>query len=467
MQGKVNTKLPLNLGLIHFVGIGGIGMSGIAELLLNLGYQVSGSDIKNTQIVERLRNLGIPIKLGHSAENLSSVEIVVISSAISEDNVEIIEARRRSIPLVRRSEMLAELMRLKSNIAIAGTHGKTTTTSMIAAVLEAGQLDPTVVNGGIIQAYGSNARLGTGDWMVVEADESDGTLVKIPSTIALVTNLDPEHLDYYGSFRKLKKTFLEFLGNIPFYGVGICCLDHPVVCGLISKIKDRRILTYGFNPRADFVIQNLIYWEKKAHFSILNKLKGLETKLELPMYGDHNVSNAAAAVSVAFHLDVPSTAIVHALRNFKGVKRRFTKVATWNGVDIIDDYAHHPVEIKAVLSAARQYSAGRVIAVHQPHRYSRLDSLMDDFCECFEEADIIGITPVYAAGELPQKGVSSDILISRLNSDTDRATAIEDEISLKNFLWCQGKPGDIFVCLGAGTITQWVNKLPDLLEVKN
>ena len=467
MQSKVvDTKLPRDLGPIHFIGIGGIGMSGIAELLLNLGYTVSGSDLKNTQIIERLRGLGVTIQVGHNSSNITHAAIVVISSAINRDNIELIEARKRYIPVVRRSEMLAELMRLRSNIAIAGTHGKTTTTSMVAAVLEAGELDPTVINGGIIQAYGSNARLGAGDWMVVEADESDGTLVKIPTTIAVVTNLDPEHLEYYGSFNDLKETFLEFLDNIPFYGVGICCLDHPIVRSLISQTRDRRILTYGFNDRADFAIRDLHYSDQKARFDVYIKSQESKITLELPMYGDHNVSNATVAIAVASHLKISSSAMVAGLKNFKGVKRRFTKVCRWNGIDIIDDYAHHPVEIKAVLSAARQYSLGRVIVVHQPHRYSRLNSLMDDFCECFDEADIVGITPVYAAGELPIKGVSSANLVEKLGGKFDNVANIEDESGLRNFLQRQGKPGDIFVCLGAGSISQWVNRLPELLKVE-
>lgn len=463
MQSKTRTKLPTDLGLIHFIGIGGIGMSGIAELLLNLGYKVSGSDLKNTPIISRLKDLGIPIHIGHSINNICYADIVVISSAIDLENIELCEARRRSIPVVRRSEMLAELMRLKSNIAIAGTHGKTTTTSMVAAVLEAGELDPTVINGGIIQAYGSNARLGAGDWMVVEADESDGTLIKIPSTIGVVTNLDPEHLDYYGTFDGLKKTFIEFLGKIPFYGVGICCYDHPVLRELVLKIKDRRILTYGFNAEADFVIKNLCYSDEMAHFDVYSKQKKSTLTLELPMYGDHNVSNATAAVSIAQYLNINSLSIINGLKNFKGVKRRFTKVCTWRGIDIIDDYAHHPVEIKAVLSAARQYSLGRVIAVHQPHRYSRLNSLMSEFCMCFNDADIVAITPVYAAGELPIAGATAEGLISQLNYDNDKVSYVKDELGLRDFVKAQAREGDILVCLGAGSISQWVNRLPELL----
>ena len=442
-------------------------MSGIAELLLNLGYKVSGSDLKNTQIISRLKALGIPIQLGHDIDNIFNADIVVISSAIDLENIELREARRRSIPVVRRSEMLAELMRLKSNIAIAGTHGKTTTTSMVAAVLEAGELDPTVINGGIIQAYGSNARLGTGDWMVVEADESDGTLIKIPSTIGVITNLDPEHLDYYGNFDNLKKTFLEFLGKIPFYGVGICCHDHPVLRELISQTKDRRILTYGFNKEADFVIKNLHYSGEMAHFDVYFKPKDLTLTLELPMFGDHNVSNATAAVAIAQYLDINSLSIIESLRHFKGVKRRFTKVCNWRGIDIIDDYAHHPVEIRAVLSAARQYTSGRVLAVHQPHRYSRLNSLMTDFCSCFYDADIVGIMPVYAAGELPITGVTAEELVSRLNHEYDKATHVKDEVGLRDFVRKHGREGDILVCLGAGSISQWVNSLPKLLLEEN
>ena len=461
---KIKTKLPLDLGKMHFIGIGGIGMSGIAELINNLGYKVSGSDLKNTAIIDRLIKIGIDVRIGHNIKNVDEAEIVVISSAICSKNIELKEARRKKIPVVSRSEILAELMRLKSNIAIAGTHGKTTTTSMVAAVLESGMLDPTVVNGGIIQAYGSNARLGEGDWMVVEADESDGTLIKIPSTISIVTNLDPEHLDHYGSFAALKRTFLKFLNNIPFYGVAICFIDHPEVKKLIFKIKDRRILTYGFSCEADFQIQNLEYSKNKAFFQIYKKQNGQRFNLELPMYGDHNVANAAAAVTVALYLKISLKNIKKGLKSFKGVKRRFTKVCKWNGIDIIDDYAHHPIEILSVLSAARKYTSGRVIAIHQPHRYSRLESLMNDFSKCFDEADIVGITPIYEAGEKPIKGVSTEKLISLLNDRSVNASIVYDEIALKKFLIQNGKSGDIFVCLGAGSISQWVNKLPDFLK---
>ena len=461
---KINTKLPIDLGKMHFIGIGGIGMSGIAELIHNLGYDVSGSDLKNTPIVDRLIKLGIEVRIGHNIENIKETAIVVISSAVGPKNIELIEARKNNIPVVRRSEILAELMRLKSNIAVAGTHGKTTTTSMVAAVLEAGMFDPTVVNGGIIQAYGSNARLGKGDWMVVEADESDGTLTKIPSTISIVTNLNPEHLDHYGSFSALKKTFLEFLNKIPFYGVAICFIDHPEVKKLVFKIKDRRILTYGFSSEADFQIRNLKYSKNKAMFDIFKKKDKENYSFELPMYGDHNVANAAAAVTVALHLKIPIVNITKGLKNFKGVKRRFTKVCNWNGIEIIDDYAHHPVEIISVLSAARKYANGKIIAIHQPHRYSRLKNLMNDFSKCFDEADIVGITPVYEAGEKPIKGINSEKLISLLRKRSVNALLINNENELKQLLIKTAKRGDIFVCLGAGSISQWVNKLPYILN---
>ena len=467
MNLKIKTKLPLDLGKMHFIGIGGIGMSGIAEIIYNLGYKVSGSDLKYTPIINRLIKMGIDVKIGHDSKNIDAAEIIVISSAIGSENLELKEARRKKIPVIRRSEILAELMRLKSNIAIAGTHGKTTTTSMVAAVLESGMFDPTVVNGGIIQDYGSNARLGDGDWMIVEADESDGTLIEIPSTISIITNLDPEHLDHYGTFSALKKTFLEFLNSIPFYGVAICFIDHPEVKNLISKVKDRNVLTYGYSSEADFQIKNLEYKKNKAFFQIFKKQNEENIEFELPMYGDHNVANAAAAITVALYLKIPIENIKKGLKNFKGVKRRFTKVCNWNGIDIIDDYAHHPVEILAVLSAARKYTSGRVIAIHQPHRYTRLESLMSDFSKCFDEADIVGITPIYEAGEKPIKGINSEKLIKLLNDRSINASIIRNEIELVNFLKSNGKPGDLFICLGAGSISQWVNKLPDILSNSN
>ncbi|MEO0830788.1 MAG: UDP-N-acetylmuramate--L-alanine ligase, partial [Pseudomonadota bacterium] len=403
MQGV--TKLPTQLGAIHFVGIGGIGMSGIAEVLLEFGYTVQGSDLKRSKITERLESLGARVFEGQRAENLEGAEVVVISSAIKPGNPELDEARLRGMPVVRRAEMLAELMRLKSNIAIAGTHGKTTTTTMVATLLDAGGIDPTVINGGIIHAYGSNARMGRGEWMVVEADESDGTFNRLPATIAIVTNIDPEHMEHWGTLENLRSGFDQFVGNIPFYGLAVCCTDHPEVQALVGRITDRRVVTYGFNAQADVRAQNLRYENGAALFDVALQNEDVVIEgLTLPMPGEHNVSNALAAIAVARHLGMKGAEIRDALAAFKGVNRRFTKVGEVNGVTIIDDYGHHPVEIAAVLKAARQATSGRVIAVHQPHRYTRLHDLFDDFCACFNEADVVAITEVFAAGEEPIDG---------------------------------------------------------------
>ncbi len=383
------TKLPTEMGAIHFVGIGGIGMSGIAEVLLNHGYRVQGSDLKSSKITKRLEELGAEVFIGQRAENLENAEVVVISSAIKPGNPELDTARARGLPVVRRAEMLAELMRLKSNIAIAGTHGKTTTTTMVAELLVHGHIDPTVINGGIIHAYGSNARMGQGEWMVVEADESDGTFNRLPATIAVVTNIDPEHMEHWGDFDTLRQGFLDFVSNIPFYGLAVCCTDHPEVQALVGKVTDRRVVTYGFNAQADVRAVNLHYKGGVAHFDI--ELHHENARIEgcsLPMPGDHNVSNALSAVAVARHLGMKREEIRAALAAFGGVNRRFTKVGEVDGVTIIDDYGHHPVEITAVLKAARQACEGRVIAVHQPHRFSRLHDLFEDFCACFNEADV-------------------------------------------------------------------------------
>jgi len=460
------TKLPLDVGAIHFVGIGGIGMSGIAEVLLNHGYQVQGSDLKASKITDRLADLGAKIFVGQSAENLENAEVVVISSAIKPGNAELDEARKRGLPVVRRAEMLAELMRLKSNVAIAGTHGKTTTTTMVATLLDAGGLDPTVINGGIIHAYGSNARMGGGEWMVVEADESDGTFNRLPATIAVVTNIDPEHMEHWGTFDALREGFHDFVSNIPFYGLAVCCTDHAEVQALVGRITDRRVVTYGFNAQADVRALNLTYRDGMAHFDIA--LQSEDKVIEgctLPMPGDHNVSNALAAVAVARHLGMKLDEIRTALENFKGVNRRFTRVGKVNGVTIIDDYAHHPVEIAAALKAARQSTEGRVIALHQPHRYSRLHDLFDDFCACFNDADIVGISDVFAAGEAPIKGANRDDLVAGLIRHGHRhALAIEDEDAMTALIREQAKPGDMVICLGAGTISAWANALPERLE---
>ena len=460
------TKLPTEMGMIHFVGIGGIGMSGIAEVLLNHGYRVQGSDLKTSKITDRLANLGAEIFVGQRAENLENAEVVVISSAIKPGNPELDAARARGLPVVRRAEMLAELMRLKSNIAVAGTHGKTTTTTMVAELLVKGGIDPTVINGGIIHAYGSNARMGQGEWMVVEADESDGTFNRLPATIAIVTNIDPEHMEHWGDFDTLRQGFLDFVSNIPFYGLAICCTDHPEVQALVGKVTDRRVVTYGFNAQADVRAVNLTYKAGVAHFDI--ELHNEGTRIEgctLPMPGDHNVSNALSAVAVSRHLGMKREEIRAALASFGGVNRRFTRVGEVNGVTIIDDYGHHPVEIAAVLKAARQATEGRVIAVHQPHRYTRLHGLFEDFCACFNEADVVGIADVYAAGEDPIEGASRDDLVAGLVRHGHRhAVAIPDEDALTALVKKHTKPGDMVVCLGAGTISTWANNLTKRLS---
>ena len=460
------TKLPTQLGPIHFTGIGGIGMSGIAEVLLNLGYTVQGSDLKASKITNRLQDLGAKIFIGQVAENLVDADVVVISSAIKKGNEELEEARRRGLPVVRRAEMLAELMRLRSNIAVAGTHGKTTTTTMVATLLDHGGLDPTVINGGIIHAYGSNARAGTGEWMVVEADESDGTFNRLPATIAIVTNIDPEHMEHWKDFDALRDGFHDFVSNIPFYGLAVCCTDHPEVQSLVGRLTDRRVVTFGFNAQADVRAVGLRYQNGAAFFNIA--LQSEDTVIEgctLPMPGDHNVSNALAAVAVSRHLGMSADEIRAALQEFKGVNRRFTKVAEIDGITIIDDYGHHPVEIAAVLKAARQATEGRVIAVHQPHRYSRLSSLFDDFCACFNEADVVGISEVFSAGEDPIPGASRDDLVKGLVAHGHRhARIIDSEDALEALVREQARPGDMVVCLGAGTISAWAHALPARLE---
>jgi UDP-N-acetylmuramate--alanine ligase len=460
------TKLPGDVGPIHFVGIGGIGMSGIAEVLLKYGYTVQGSDLKPSPITDRLVERGATLFFGQKAENLEGAEVVVISSAIKPGNPELDEARAKGLPVVRRAEMLAELMRLKSNVAVAGTHGKTTTTTMVATLLDAGGLDPTVINGGIIHAYGSNARMGQGEWMVVEADESDGTFNRLPATIAIVTNIDPEHMEHWGTIENLRDGFHDFVSNIPFYGLAVCCTDHPEVQNLVGRVTDRRIVTYGFNAQADVRATNLHYKKGIAHFDIaLQAEDRVIAGCSLPMPGDHNVSNALAAVAVSHHLGMTDAEIRDALENFKGVNRRFTKVGEVNGVTIIDDYGHHPVEIAAVLKAARQACEGRVIAVHQPHRYTRLHSLFEDFCGCFHEADVVGIADVYAAGEAPIPGASRDDLVAGLIRHGHRhAVVIEEQDDLTQIVRAEAQPGDMVVCLGAGTISAWSRELAARLE---
>ena len=465
MNAAAVTKLPTEMGPIHFVGIGGIGMSGIAEVLIEAGYTIQGSDLKRSKITDRLEEKGATIFEGQRAENLEGAEVIVISSAIKKGNPELDEARRMGLPVVRRAEMLAELMRLRSNVAVAGTHGKTTTTTMVAALLDAGGIDPTVINGGIIHAYGSNARVGAGEWMVVEADESDGTFNRLPATIAIVTNIDPEHMEHWGTIENLRQGFTDFVSNIPFYGLAVLCTDHPEVQALVGRVTDRRVVTFGFNAQADVRAVNLRYEKGVAHFDIALSAEGILIEgCTLPMPGDHNVSNALAAVAVARHLGMKGSEIREALANFKGVNRRFTRVGEVGGVTIIDDYGHHPVEIAAVLKAARQATEGRVIAVHQPHRYSRLSSLFEDFCSCFNDADVVGIAEVYAAGEEPIEGASRDDLVAGLIRHGHRhARAVTSEDDLERLVREQARPGDMVVCLGAGTISAWANNLPSRL----
>ena len=465
-------KMPDKIGLVHFVGIGGIGMSGIAEVLHNLGYDVQGSDQNDGANVQRLREKGITVHIGHHGDNLGDAEVVVASSAIKQDNPERIAARERNLPTVRRAEMLAELMRFKKAIAIGGTHGKTTTTTMVSTLLVAGGLDPTVINGGIINDIGTNARIGNGEWMVVEADESDGTFLRLPADVAVVTNIDPEHLDHYGDYEGVKAAFSQFVENVPFYGFGVMCLDHPEVQAQVLKITDRRILTYGSNPQAEVRFCDVSANGAISHFSVERRhrksgeVERIE-KLALPMPGLHNISNATAAIAIAMELGVSHDAIREGLGSFGGVRRRFTHTGTWNGVEVFDDYAHHPVEIKAVLSAARQATKGRVIAIKQPHKYSRLESLFDDFCACFNEADTVLIAPVYPAGEKEIPGINSVTLAQGLRSSGHRdATAIDGPEILAEKISEIARPGDYVLFLGAGNITQWAHALPEELAGK-
>ncbi len=459
-------KLPRDVGPIHFIGIGGIGMSGIAEVMATLNYKVQGSDISDNYNVARLRKHGIDVKIGHSTANIGAAQVVVISSAVKPDNPELVEARARYLPIVRRAEMLAELMRFKSCVAVGGTHGKTTTTSIVASLLDSGGFDPTVINGGIINAYGTNARLGKGDWMVVESDESDGTFVKLPADIVIVTNIDPEHLDHYGTFDKAKEAFLAFVENIPFYGFAVMCIDHPVVQELIGKIQDRRVITYGQSPQADYRVRDIHYQDGATRFNIVvtNRVSGkthVISDLALKMPGDHNAMNSTSAIAVARELGMADDDIRKGLAAFEGVKRRFTRTGEHNGVTVFDDYGHHPVEISAVLSAARKVTKGKVIAVMQPHRYSRLSSLFSEFCGCFNDADSVVLTPVYAAGEAPIEGASHSSLAQGLHDRGHRSVhKIEDNKQLAPVVYKLMKPGDIVVCLGAGTISQWAYALP-------
>ena len=461
--------LPLDIGRIHFVGIGGIGMSGIAEILHNLGYKVQGSDQSDGANVKRLVSLGIPVAVGHRGENVGEAEVVVVSTAVKADNPEVQAARQRLIPVVRRAEMLAELMRLKWAIAIAGTHGKTTTTGLVAGMLEAAAMDPTIINGGILNAYGTNARLGKGDWMVVEADESDGTFIKLPATIAVVTNMDPEHLDYWGTFDAARKGYQTFVSNIPFYGFAALCIDHPEVQALIASTLDRKILAYGFSAQADVRGVNMRLDAAGGHFDVqLSGRAGTERTingLSLPLVGQHNVQNALAAVAVAVEMGLDDATIRKGLAGIKGVKRRFTKTGVGAGLTVIDDYGHHPVEIAAVLKAARSATSAGVIAIVQPHRYTRLKSLFEEFCTCFNDADAVIVADVYTAGEEPVEGANRDALVQGLVAHGHRrAIALDDPKNLAGLVAGMAKGGDLVVCLGAGSITTWANALPGELD---
>lgn len=466
-------SIPLDIGNIHFVGIGGIGMSGIAEILHNLGYKVQGSDIAEGANVVRLRDMGIPVAIGHVAENIDAASVIVVSTAVKSDNPEVQAARAKLLPVVRRAEMLGELMRLKWSIAIGGTHGKTTTTSLIAALLEAAEMDPTVINGGIINAWGSNAKLGDGDWMVCEADESDGTFLKLPAAVAVVTNIDPEHLDHYGSFDELRNAFDSFVENIPFYGFAALCIDHPEVQALIPRVSDRRIVTYGFSPQADVRAENITSDRDGNTFDVVisDRKTGAQRRidqLKLAMHGKHNIQNSLTTVVMANEMGIDDAVVRRALSGFAGVKRRFTQTGIVNGVTIIDDYGHHPVEISAVLDAAREVTDSRVIAVVQPHRYSRLQDLFEDFCSCFNAADAVIVADVFAAGEDPIEGVDKDAMVAGLQQRGHRTVVpLVGPDNLAQLVAEMTEPGDMVVCLGAGSISQWANALPGQLEALN
>ncbi|MGI4954322.1 MAG: UDP-N-acetylmuramate--L-alanine ligase [Janthinobacterium lividum] len=461
--------LPLGIGTIHFVGIGGIGMSGIAEVLHTLGYAVQGSDISDSANVRRLREAGIPVAIGHDGSFVANAQVVVTSTAVRADNPEVLAARARLVPVVRRAEMLAELMRLRWSIAVGGTHGKTTTTSLVAAVLEAAGLDPTVINGGIINAYGSNTRLGEGEWMVVEADESDGSFLRLPSTIAVVTNMDPEHLDHWGTPEAMVAGYDQFVGNVPFYGFAVLCIDHPGVQAMIPRLSDRRIITYGFSPQADVRAERLVTDKLGATFevAVTDRARNLTRRMgpfRLPMLGSHNVQNALAAIAVGIEMDVSDATLRTAFAGFKGVKRRFTKTGEAGGITVIDDYGHHPVEIAAVLKAARQAGARDVIAVVQPHRYSRLQSLFTEFCTCMNDAGTVIAADIYAAGEAPIPGVTRDALVDGLRASGHRSVVpLPGPEHLAEMVHAIAKPGDFVICLGAGNITQWAGALPEQL----
>lgn len=473
----MTSPTPFDLGPAHIVGIGGIGMSGIADVMLTMGYDVQGSDIRDSDNIERLRQRGAKVFIGHKAENVKGAGTVIISSAIKGDNPEVAAARAAGIPVVRRANMLAEITRLKYTVCVAGTHGKTTTTSMVAALLDGAGIDPTVINGGIIHAYGSNYKAGESDWMVVESDESDGTFAKLHPTCAIVTNIDPEHMDHYGTMEKLREAFDTFVENLPFYGFAVLCTDHPEVQALAARVTDRRRITYGFNRQADIRAVNLQTDLAGAHFDVALRRPGsamprLIEGLTLPMAGEHNVQNSLAAIAVALELGATDEQIRKALIGFGGVKRRFTSVGEWTPVPgeapvrIIDDYGHHPVEITAVLKAARAMQGqGQLIAVCQPHRYTRLRDLFEEFSRCFDQADEVLVAPVYEAGESPIEGYDAASLVASIRRHGHRSVSLLDSLdSLPAVIRAHAQAGGMVVCLGAGDITRYAGELAAKLQ---
>jgi len=471
---------PQNIGALHFVGIGGIGMSGIAEILNAHGYNVQGSDLKDSANVQRLSAQGIRTMVGHEANNIYNADgnpaaAIVVSSAIKPDNPELLAAREAKIPVVRRAEMLAELMRLKQAVAVGGTHGKTTTTSLVGEMLEVSGFDPTVINGGIVNSYGTNTRQGESEWMVVEADESDGTFTRLPATVAIVTNMDAEHMDHYGSFDNVKEAYRQFIHNVPFYGYAVLCTDHPEVQALIPSVQDRKIITYGFNPQADVQASNVRFQKGYSLFDVTFaphlSADGKELVLrdvELSMLGRHNVQNSLAALAIAQQMGVTPPTMKKALSNFAGVKRRFTKTGEAGGITIIDDYAHHPIEIETVLKTARTAAdeqGGRVITVMQPHRYSRLHDLFEEFCTCFNDADTVLIADVYAAGEDSIEGADKASLVKGIQSHGHKdASALSSREALAEEIANRAQNGDYVICMGAGDITAWAYELPGQLQ---
>ncbi|MEM6781455.1 MAG: UDP-N-acetylmuramate--L-alanine ligase [Pseudomonadota bacterium] len=459
--------IPPDIGVFHFIGIGGIGMSGIAEVLHDLNYKVQGSDISESANVKRLQDKGISVFIGQNESNIEGASVVVTSSAIKSDNPELVAAQDAGLPIIRRAEMLAELMHLKMSISIGGTHGKTTTTSLVGAMLEEGGFDPTVINGGVVNNYGTNVRLGQGDWVVVEADESDGTFTRLPSVVSVVTNIDPEHLDHYGDFESVCKAFTQFVRNIPFYGYGVVCSDHPGVQKILPDLVGRKVITYGTNPQAHVQLQNIRAAQGGQIFDVKIADKDIKD-IFLPMFGEHNALNACAAIAIANEMDVPVALIKSALEKFSGVKRRFTNTGEVNGITIIDDYGHHPVEIRAVLKAARQAvseNGGNVIAIMQPHRYSRLNDLFDDFATCFQDADSVFIADVYEAGEQPIDGANKGALTEAVSKHGHKdVVALSSADNLATLIADKAQDGDYVIFLGAGDITKWAYDLPKALE---